>query len=214
MVGTTGIAVNTNFVEVYPRSWKIFELPQFQGTMTLLDDMREVFGAALKYLGYSVNSTDPDELEEAKNLILKWKDNIAKFDNELFAKGIISGEFWVVHGYGENIFYEATEEELKYIDFFIPWEGSTLWIDSFVILKGATNLENAHLFINYILRPDVAAEVSDYLLLPSPNVPARELTKEEPVYSAEDLKNTELIKDLGEHLRIYNTLWNEIRFGF
>jgi len=124
------------------------------------------------------------------------------------------GEFWVVHGYGENIFYEATEEELKYIDFFIPWEGSTLWIDSFVILKGATNLENAHLFINYILRPDVAAEVSDYLLLPSPNVPARELTKEEPVYSAEDLKNTELIKDLGEHLRIYNTLWNEIRFGF
>ncbi|KUK90344.1 extracellular solute-binding protein [Mesotoga sp.] len=214
MVGTTGIAVNTNFVEVYPRSWKIFELPQFQGTMTLLDDMREVFGAALKYLGYSVNSTDPDELEEAKNLILKWKDNIAKFDNELFAKGIISGEFWVVHGYGENIFYEATEEELKYIDFFIPWEGSTLWIDSFVILKGATNLENAHLFINYILRPDVAAEISDYLLLPSPNVPARELTKEEPVYSAEDLENTELIKDLGEHLRIYNTLWNEIRFGF
>ena len=126
---------------------------------------------------------------------------------------MLSGEFWVVHGYGENIFYEATEEELKDIDFFIPVEGSTLWIDSFVILKGAKNIDNAHLFINYILRPDVAAKISDYLLLPSPNVPARELMEEEPVYSAKEMENTELIKDLGEDLRIYNSLWNEIRFG-
>jgi len=213
MVGTTGIAVNTKYVESYPRSWKIFELPQFKGMMSLLDDMREVFGAALKFLGYSVNTTDTAELQAAKELILTWKENIAKFDSELFAKGVLSGEFWVVHGYGENIFYEATEEELEDIDFFIPVEGSTLWIDSFVILKGAKNIDNAHLFINYILRPDVAAKISDYLLLPSPNVPARELMEEEPVYSAKEMENTELIKDLGEDLRIYNSLWNEIRFG-
>ncbi|WP_366934684.1 extracellular solute-binding protein [Mesotoga sp.] len=213
MVGTTGIAVNTKYIKSYPRSWKIFELPQLQGKMTMLDDMREVFGAALKYLGYSVNTTDVNELQEAKNLILNWKRNIAKFDNELFAKGIISGEFWVVHGYGENIFYEATEEELKDIDFFIPFEGSTMWIDSFVILKGSNNVENAHLFIDFILRPEIAAMISDYLLLPSPNVPARELMEEEPVYTFEEMENTELIKDLGPDLRLYNTLWNEIRFG-
>ncbi|PNE23753.1 spermidine/putrescine ABC transporter substrate-binding protein [Mesotoga sp. Brook.08.YT.4.2.5.1] len=213
MVGTTGIAVNTKYIKSYPRSWKIFELPQLQGKMTMLDDMREVFGAALKYLGYSVNTTDVNELQEAKNLILNWKRNIVKFDNELFAKGIISGEFWVVHGYGENIFYEATEEELKDIDFFIPFEGSTMWIDSFVILKGSNNVENAHLFIDFILRPEIAALISDYLLLPSPNVPARELMEEEPVYTFEEMENTELIKDLGPDLRLYNTLWNEIRFG-
>ncbi len=78
MVGTTGIAVNTKYIKSYPRSWKIFELPQLQGKMTMLDDMREVFGAALKYLGYSVNTTDVNELQEAKNLILNWKRNIAK----------------------------------------------------------------------------------------------------------------------------------------
>ncbi|HNS66955.1 MAG TPA: extracellular solute-binding protein [Mesotoga infera] len=213
MVGTTGIAVNTLYLQDYPKSWEIFQMPELRGKMTLLDDMREVFGAALKYLGYSVNTTDEAQLKEAKNLILEWKKNIAKFDNELFAKGVISGEFWVVHGYGENIFYEATEEELENIDFFIPREGSTMWIDSFVILKGARNIDNAHLFINYILRPEVSAKISDYLLLPSPNVPARELMEEEPVYTAQEMENTELIKDLGRDLRLYNDLWNEIRFG-
>jgi spermidine/putrescine transport system substrate-binding protein len=213
MVGTTGIAVNTLYLQDYPRSWEIFQIPELRGKMTLLDDMREVFGAALKYLGYSVNTTDEAQLKEAKALIMEWKKNIAKFDNELFAKGVISGEFWVVHGYGENIFYEATEEELENIDFFIPQEGSTMWIDSFVILKGARNIDNAHLFINYILRPEVSARISDYLLLPSPNVPARELMEEEPVYTAQEMENTELIKDLGRDLRLYNDLWNEIRFG-
>jgi spermidine/putrescine transport system substrate-binding protein len=213
MVGTTGIAVNTLYLQDYPKSWEIFQMPELRGKMTLLDDMREVFGAALKYLGYSVNTTDEAQLKEAKNLILEWKKNIAKFDNELFAKGVISGEFWVVHGYGENIFYEATEEELENIDFFIPREGSTMWIDSFVILKGARNIDNAHLFINYILRPEVSAKISDYLLLPSPNVPARELMEEEPVYTAQEMENTELIKDLGRDLRLYNDLWNELRFG-
>jgi spermidine/putrescine transport system substrate-binding protein len=213
MVGTTGIAVNTKYLQDYPRSWSIFEMAELRGKMTLLDDMREVLGAALKYLGYSVNTTDLKQLNEARDLVLKWKSNIAKFDNELFAKGVISGEFWVVHGYGENIFYDATEEELENIDFFIPEEGSTMWIDSFVILKGARNIDSAHLFIDYILRPEVAALVSDNLLLPSPNVPARELMEEESVYTAEDLEDTELIRDLGRDIRIYNDLWNQIRFG-
>ncbi len=59
----------------------------------------------------------------------------------------------------------------------------------------------------------MSAKISDYLLLPSPNVPARELMEEEPVYTAQEMENTELIKDLGRDLRLYNDLWNEIRFG-
>ncbi|HEW91334.1 MAG TPA: extracellular solute-binding protein [Thermotogaceae bacterium] len=212
-MGSTGIAVNTKYLKDYPRSWKIFEMKEIKGKATLLDDMREVFGAALKYLGYSVNTTNMEELEEAKNVILKWKENIAKFDNELFAKGVISGEFWIVHGYGENIFYEATEEEAKNIDFFIPKEGGTLWIDNMVILKGARNVDLAYKFIDFILEPEIAAEISDYLLLPCIIVPARDFIKEKRIYTIEELKNCEMIKDLGKNLRIYNELWNEIRFG-
>lgn len=211
-MGSTGVAVNTKYLKEYPRSWKIFEMEEAKGRMTLLDDMREVFGAALKYLGYSVNTTNIEELKKAKEVILKWKENVAKFDNELFAKGIISGEFWVVHGYGENIFYEATEEEAKYIDFFIPKEGGTLWIDNMVILKGSKNVDLAHEFINFILDPKIAAEISDYLLLPCIIVPARKMLTKKRIYTVEDLKNCEMIKDLGENLKLYNELWNEIRF--
>ncbi len=212
-LGSTGIAVNTFYVDEYEKSWSIYQREDLKGKMTLLDDMREVFGAALKYLGYSVNTTNTEHLQQAKEVILEWKNNIVKFDNEVFAKGVISGEFWVVHGYGENIYYEGTEEELKNIEFFIPKEGSTLWIDNMVILKGARNVELAHKFINYILEPEISAIISDYLLLPSIIPAAEEYIEEERIYTVEDLDMCEMINDLGADLQLYNKIWNEIRFG-
>ena len=213
MMDATGIGVNTAYLKDYPKSWRIFELPELKGKCTLMDNMREVFGAALKTLGFSANSTDRKELEEAKALIKKWQKNIAKFDNELFAKGIISGEFYTVHGYGENIFFEAEEEEVKDIEFFIPEEGGVVSIDSMVILKWSKNVDMAYKFIDFILRPEVAAEISSRLLLPSPNTPAAKLVTVEPMYTFEDLKDCEMVLDIGESIRIYNELWNEIRFG-
>lgn len=213
MMGSTGIAVNTKYLQNYPRSWKILNLPEIEDRVTLLDDMREVFGAALKSLGYSINTIDIKELIEAKDLIMQWEKKIAKFDNELFAKGIISGEFYVVHGYAENIFLDANEQETKDIDFFIPEEGGTLWIDNMVILKNASNMELAYSFIDFVLRAEISANISSQLLLPSPNIPAQKLLEAEPVYTMEELENCEMINDLGENLGIYNEFWNEIRFG-
>lgn len=214
MMDATGIAVNKAYLEDYPESWRIFESPELKGKSTLMDNMREVFGAALKTLGYSANSKDRKELEEAKKLIEKWKKNIAKFDNELFARGVISGEFYAVHGYGENIFFDATEEEVKDIEFFIPEEGGVFSIDSMVVLKWSKNTALTYEFINYILRSDVSASISSNLLLPSPNLPASELVSVEPMYTFEELKDCEMVLDVGEAVRIYGELWNEIRFGF
>jgi len=92
--GAAGVAVNTAMVPDYEESWSIFSRTDLQGRMTMLDDMREVIGDALAYLGYSVNSVNPAELEEAKNLINnEWKPNLVKFDAEAFAKGFAAGEF-------------------------------------------------------------------------------------------------------------------------
>lgn len=214
-MGTTGIAVNEKYLKDYPKSWSIFLDENLKGKMTLLDDMREVFGGALRYLGYSVNTTDLNELNEAKDLIMKWKSNIAKFDNEFFGKGIISGEFYAVHGYSENIFFEGSEGETEDINYFIPEEGAVLWIDSMVILENAPNKDLAHEFINFVLRPESAKIVSEYLELPTPNMEGRKLVDEtDYIYTYEDLKNCEAMLDVGEALRTYNNLWNEIRFGF
>ncbi|HAE22204.1 MAG TPA: spermidine/putrescine ABC transporter substrate-binding protein [Spirochaetaceae bacterium] len=214
MMGAAGISVNTTRASGYERSWSIFEKPELKGRMTMLDDMREVLGGALKYLGYSVNDTDPAHLEEARQVVERWKPNLVKFDAEAFARGFAGGEFWVVQGYAENVFLEYEEARHAEIDFFFPTEGMPMYMDSFCILKGAKNVDAAYAFINFMLRPDIAARVSDYLMLPSPNVPARAFMTVAPNYEFEDLEKGEFKEDLGlEGLKLYNDVWRRIRVG-
>ena len=104
--------------------------------MSLLDDMREVFGRHSSFLILRQNTTNTDELQAAKELILTWKENIAKFDSELFAKGVLSGNSGLCTATEKTSSTRRPKRSSEDIDFFIPVEGSTLWIDSFVILKG------------------------------------------------------------------------------
>src|SRR5690606_23951678 len=90
-------------VSDFEPSWRMYERADLAGRMTLLDDHREVLGAALKTLGYSLNSTDAAQIGEAADLAIEWKRNIARFDNEGYKAGIASGEFWVVHGFGGDV---------------------------------------------------------------------------------------------------------------
>jgi len=214
MMGAAGVSVNKTKVTGYEHSWSIFDKTDLKGRMTMLDDMREVLGAALKSLGYSVNDPNPAHLEEARVVVERWKPNLVKFDAEAFAKGFAAGEFWVVQGYAENVYIEYPEDKHDDIDFFLPKEGTPMYMDSFCILKGARNVDAAYKFIDYILRPDIAARIADYLTIPSPNVPARALMKETPNYQFEDLANSEFKEDLGqETLKLYNDVWRRIRVG-
>jgi len=211
--GIAGVSVNTEHVKEFEKSWNIFENPAFKGRMTLLDDMREVMGAALKVLGYSVNSKNQEEVEAAKNLVLKWKDGIVKFDAEAFGKGFAAGEFWVVHGYAENVFLELDDGAKKSAQFFIPDEGGPMYMDHMVILKGARNPDLAHKFMDFIHEPKIYAKIMDYLETPSINIPARDYMEMTPHYEIEDMAKSEFKEDLGEHLEMYNRMWQEIRVG-
>lgn len=209
--GASGIAVNKKFVKDYKKDMSIFLNPEYKGRMILLDDMREVMGFALKANGFSVNTINPDELEIAKNLILKWRDNILKFDAESYGKGFASGEYWVVQGYEEGIFQELEDSAKADVDFFIPTTGGPLYIDAMVILKDSKNKELAHKFINYIHEPEVYAKFVDTFGFPCFNIPARSIRTGKPVYTEDDLKNCELKLDLGENLEMYNKIWEEIK---
>jgi len=214
MMAAAGVSVNRTKVSGYEHSWSVFDRSDLGGRMTMLDDMREVLGAALKSLGYSVNDPDPAHIEEARRVVERWKPNLVKFDAESFAKSFASGEFWVVQGYAENVFIEYPEARRAEVDFFFPKEGMPMYMDSFCVLRGAKNVERAYAFIDYMLRPDVAARVADYLMLPSPNVPARALMKVEPNYDFDDLARGEFKEDLGrEALKLYNEAWRRIRVG-
>ncbi|MDR1046933.1 MAG: extracellular solute-binding protein [Treponema sp.] len=216
--GAAGIAVNTARVPSFERSWSIFGRSDLKGRMTMLDDMREVMGDALAFLGYSVNTKNPAEIARARDLInSRWKPNLVKFDAEAFGKGYADGDFWVVQGYAEVVYEEIgdNEELKKNTVFFIPPEGGPAYIDSMCILKGSKNPDLAHKFIDFIHRPEIYAEFCDSFGFPATaNLPARQHKKGDSWYSAEELTKTELKDDLGETLELYNDAWlNSIRVG-
>lgn len=213
MMGAGGIAVNSNFIKDFKKDTSVFLRPELKGRITLLDDVREVMGLACKELGFSVNTVDKKELNEAKNLVLEWKKNIQKFDSEAFGKGFAAGEFYAVHGYAENVFLELDEEMKKNVVYFIPEKGAAMYMDSMLILKGAKNKDLAHKFINYIHEPESYAKICDFLMLPCMNIPARQKLSVKPNYTVDDLKNCEFREDLGENLELYNQVWQEIRVG-
>lgn len=216
MMGGTGIAVNKAAlakagITHYPRDNSIFELAPLKGKITLLDDMREVMGHALKSLGYSVNSTRPEELEKAKQLVLKWKKNILKFDSESFAKLFAQGEVWVVQGYAENVMKELDATAKQNVDFFIPPYGGPMYMDSMVILKDSKNKDLAYKFLNFIHEPVEYAKLIDYLGYPSIDPKANPFIKTNPNYELSQLKNCELKEDLGQNIDVYNKIWQDIR---
>lgn len=213
-MGASGIAVNKTKVFSYAHSWNIFADTRLKGRMSMLDDMREVMGAALAYLGYSVNSTDGNQLAEAQTLINEqWKPNLVKFDAEGFAKSFASEEFWVVHGYAEAVFEELESQRWNEVDFFLPPEGGPMYLDSMVIPQGARNVELAHQFINFIHEPEIYAEFLDRFHFPATvHTEAARYMTVTPFYEADDLARFELKNDLGADLEKYNTIWQTIRY--
>jgi spermidine/putrescine transport system substrate-binding protein len=216
--GAAGVIVNTARVPDFEQSWSIFSRIDLKGRMTMLDDMREVMGDALAYLGYSVNTKNPAQISEARDLInISWKPNLVKFDAEAFGKGYANGDFWVVQGYAEVVYEEIIDNPqlMKDTYYFVPKEGGPAYLDSMCILKGSKNADLAHKFIDFIHRPEIYAEFADEFGFPATaNVPARKFKTGKSWYEAEDLVNTELKDDLGATLDLYNDAWfNSIRVG-
>lgn len=213
-MGAAGIAVHTSKVEDYDRDWSIFADTRYKDRMCMMDDMREVMGDALTYLGFSVNTKDPAELEAARKLVNdQWKPNLVKFDAEGYAKGFEQQEFWITQGYAEGIFEEIDQKDWDEVDFFIPEEGGPMYIDSLCIPKGAKHYDLAMAFINYIHDPANYAEFLDRFHFPATvNPDADEYRSTVPFYTVEEVENCELKEDLGKTIYDYNTAWESIRY--
>ncbi|MFI3291761.1 MAG: spermidine/putrescine ABC transporter substrate-binding protein [Opitutales bacterium] len=215
LIGFTCIAYNKTKVPAPEESWAIFANPEYKNRMTMLDDVPETMGAALKYLGYSMNTTDDAQINEAKELLLKWKLNLAKFDNEVYKTGLASGEFYIVQGYSGDLF--QVMEDSDDLDFFVPKEGSSISSDDFVILKSSKNKDLAYAFINYMNSKEAAALNMEYTYFSSPVLGAGELVSDElkdhPGIKLDPqmYKTCEAILELGEDRNKYIKAWDEIK---
>jgi len=197
-------------------SWACLDNPTFKGRISLLNDFRETIGAGLKSLGYSLNSTNPDELQKACEVVLRWKKNIAKFDNEQYKTGIASGEFVIGHGYSGDI-AQVMLDDPENVGFAFPKEGFTAACDEMVIPKTAKEVELAHAFINFIYDADNACQNIQYICAPMPNTPAiaklPEAIRKNPAIlpPTEILSKAEVLKDLGEAQALYSKVWDTIK---
>ena len=159
-------------------SWKALENSDFNGKITLLDDMREVIGAGLMSLGYSINSKDPAEIDAAVAQVLKWKATARKFDSESYKNEVASKATWVGLGYSTDatqvILGEEEGEERDDIGFVLPNEGFTIACDEMVISSKSENPDLAYKFIDFVYRSEMAKANMEYIMGPMPVKPAIE----------------------------------------
>jgi spermidine/putrescine transport system substrate-binding protein len=217
--GTTGIGYNLDVFEEAPDSWGYLFDPEmaapYAGQMSMLNDSRETIGAALKYLGYSVNSTDEQQLEEAKQLLIQQKAWVYTYDSDGFEDLLAAGETVIAHGWSGDFF--AAAEEAEQVWYVIPSEGGVIWTDNLAIPKSAPSQYTAEVFINYLLRPEVGAQVTNYTWYGSPNQAAEpfidsEILDEPAIYPPEEVMDKlEFLRDVGEATALYDRIWTEIK---
>ena len=215
--GTVGILYNKKMVDEPVDSWNILWDEKYTDSILMQDSVRDAFAVALKSLGYSLNSTDLDELEAAKKLLIKQKPLVQAYVIDQVRDKMIGNEaaLGVIYS-GEALYCQKENPDLEYV---IPKEGSNLWIDALVIPKNAQNKKNAEAFINYLCRPDIAKMNFVYITYSIANSAGRELIEDESMRESNiafpdisQLKNCETFNFLGdENEIIYNQLWREIK---
>ena len=215
--GTIGIYLRRSKDKPVEQTWGLFFDPKLQaGSFVLIDSVRDLVGAALKYKEHSLNSTEPAQLREARDLILDAKKRCVGFEGSVGGKNKVLGKTAsaaIVYS-GEAARGMADDAETVY---FIPREGSQIWLDNLAVLAKAPHRDLAEKFINFILEPKVGAQLSNFTQFATPNKAAR------PFIKPDDLKNPaiyppaeltaklEFLEDLGANTRLHDEIWTQIK---
>ncbi len=215
--GTVGILYNKTMGDDPVDSLSILWNEKYADNILMQDSVRDAFMVALKLNGNSMNTTDPDELAAARDLLIEQKPLVQAYVIDQVRDKMIGGEaaLGVIYS-GEAIYTQRENPDLEYV---VPKEGTNVWIDSWVIPKNAPNKENAEKFIDFMCRADVALMNFEYITYSTPNVAARELIEDEDIRNSEiafpDLnqyENLEVFTYLGEDGdSLYNEMWKEVK---
>jgi len=213
--GTTGLAYRADLVTGPVESWAVLFDPAKQvGNFLLLDEMREQIGAALKFKGESVNTTDAARLAEVQTLLLDTKRRSRGFAGGTSIRDrLIAGDIAVGPAYsGDILAAQAENPQLRYV---IPTEGATLWSDNLVILQKSPNHELAYKFINFLLEPEIAALISNSIGYATPVAAAMDRIEERDnplIYPTPQIRaNLEPLADLGEGADAFIAVWSEVK---
>ena len=215
--GTVGILLRPATGKAVPETWGlVFDARQQPGKFVLIDSVRDCLGAALKFKGHGLNSTDIPHLKEARDLVIEAKKRAAGFDgsvgakNKVVAKSVVAA---IVYS-GEAARAMSDDASLRYI---IPREGSQIWVDNLCIPAKAPHRDLAEKFINYVLDAKVGARLSNFLQFATPNAAAKAFVKPEDLKNpaiyppADVMAKLEFLEDLGAKTKLYDEAWTQVK---
>ena len=214
--GTAGLIYNSEQLKEAPEDWSyLWERKQeLARRMTLLSDAREVMGAALRMLGYSLNSTNKQQVKKAYEKLEELKSAIASFTTDAWRSQMLTGDLKLAMCYSSDAHEViADNDKLRYV---VPKSGSSLWTDTLAIPKGAPNPKAAYKWINFILQADVAASLVERLGFATPSEDAfylltPEVRKNKILFPSEaTLKNCEGVAPLGKFTDVYDRYWTKL----
>jgi spermidine/putrescine-binding protein len=221
--GTTGIGVDLSVVgDNFEPSWALVldeaKTKDYPGGVSLLNDPRETMGAALKYLGYSLNETSDDALQAAADVIAA--DNVTVFDSDTFADNLVNGEVAVAHGYSGDFFtaFDGADNPDNF-EYIIPEEGATLWTDNMAVTANAEHPCTAQTFINFIMDAHNGAQLTNWTYYASPNGAAKEFIDPEilddpAIYPDQaTFDKLEAIQDTGDAELKFTDYFNQAKSG-
>lgn len=213
---TAGLAIHKELVKTPVKSWKeLLTREDLNGKISLLDDVRESMAVALKVHGYSINSTDPKELDKAKETLSQFKKRIKMFRSEI-VDALVRKEMAVAHAYGTEAMQAAVKSKGQII-FVLPEEGGTWSLDNMVILKSSKNALAAMELLNFFLEPEsnvnfVNRILSGPVLKKTRSLLPGELKDNPTLFPAADkMSKLEAIKDVGEATALYDRIWTEVK---
>ncbi len=218
MWGTVGILYNKTMITDPERSWSTLWNTEYQNQVFMLDSIRDSMGVTLKYLGFSMNTHEIPAIMQAKQKLIDQKQSgvVKAYQVDETKDKMVAGEAALALMWSGDAMYAIDLNED--LDYFVPVEGSNVWVDGAVIPKTAKNKENAEKFINFLCRPDVAQMNCEYICYSSPNQGAIELMGEE--YTGNHVQNPdqelldkcEFFHDIEPNfLSIYEAMWNEVK---
>ncbi|MEP0848851.1 extracellular solute-binding protein [Funiculus sociatus GB1-A4] len=214
--GTTGLIYNTQKLKQPPEDWNyLWDNKQtLSNRMTLLSDVREVMGAVLKMMGYPYNSTDPQQIKQAYEKLVILKPAIASFTTDAWKTQILTNDLLLAMCFSADA--NEVIPENKNLEYVIPESGSSLWTDTLVIPVTAPNPEGAYAWMNFLLQPDVAAQICERLSFATPNQAAINLLPEEvrnnPILFPPEsrLENCEGVAPIGKVAEVYEAYWTRL----
>lgn len=218
--GTTGLCYRPDLTGFAPTSWGdlLEPVPALQGKITMLATERWMVLPAQKYLGFSANTTDPDEMADVRAQLESTKPQLLAFDDTTFYAKLVSGEAAMVQAWDGWCNYGIAEDPS--IEFVVPSEGSDLWTDTMTVMASSQNKEAAMAFLNFILEPEVHGWVAENILYKVPNKAAMEALDPSLIeafpnmgITPAELLEQEVLVDLGEFTVEYSRLATEIQAG-